>query len=138
MIERGERLEIASIAAGGDGTLNEVVNGIGENLGEGRVGLIPLGTGNDFARSIADRYWVMSRGEIVAGGDAHDMETNGVRELIAGLNAENRTLAIELANLPDGIRGYGHVKENNLRAVRAKWNDLAARWRKGDVARHAA
>ncbi|PCE29065.1 urea ABC transporter ATP-binding subunit UrtE [Burkholderia ubonensis] len=37
----------------------------------------------DFARSIADHYWVMSRGEIVAGGDARDMETNGVRELIA-------------------------------------------------------
>ncbi|KWN24170.1 urea ABC transporter ATP-binding subunit UrtE [Burkholderia territorii] len=37
----------------------------------------------DFARSIADRYWVMSRGEVIAGGDAHDMETNGVRELIA-------------------------------------------------------
>ena len=37
----------------------------------------------DFARSIADRYWVMSRGEIVAGGDAHEMEANGVRELIA-------------------------------------------------------
>ena len=40
------------IAAGGDGTLNEVVNGIGENSGAARVGLIPLGTGNDFARSI--------------------------------------------------------------------------------------
>ncbi|HDR9155071.1 TPA: urea ABC transporter ATP-binding subunit UrtE [Burkholderia vietnamiensis] len=37
----------------------------------------------DFARSIADRYWVMSRGEIVAGGEARDMEANGVRELIA-------------------------------------------------------
>ncbi|WP_431821643.1 urea ABC transporter ATP-binding subunit UrtE [Burkholderia sp. F1] len=37
----------------------------------------------DFARSIADHYWVMSRGEIVAGGDARDMESNGVRELIA-------------------------------------------------------
>jgi diacylglycerol kinase (ATP) len=40
------------IAAGGDGTLNEVVNGIGENLGQASVGLIPLGTGNDFARTI--------------------------------------------------------------------------------------
>lgn len=40
------------VAAGGDGTLNEVVNGIGENLGAARVGLIPLGTGNDFARTI--------------------------------------------------------------------------------------
>jgi diacylglycerol kinase (ATP) len=40
------------IAAGGDGTLNEVINGIGENLGAARVGLLPLGTGNDFARSL--------------------------------------------------------------------------------------
>jgi diacylglycerol kinase (ATP) len=40
------------IAAGGDGTLNEVINGIGKNSGEVRVGLIPLGTGNDFARTI--------------------------------------------------------------------------------------
>jgi diacylglycerol kinase (ATP) len=40
------------VAAGGDGTLNEVVNGIGENSGAVRVGLIPLGTGNDFGRSI--------------------------------------------------------------------------------------
>jgi len=40
------------IAAGGDGTLNEVINGIGENLGNAAVGLLPLGTGNDFGRSI--------------------------------------------------------------------------------------
>jgi diacylglycerol kinase (ATP) len=40
------------IAAGGDGTLNEVINGIGENVAKARVGLIPLGTGNDFARTI--------------------------------------------------------------------------------------
>jgi len=40
------------VAAGGDGTLNEVINGIGENADRTRVGLIPLGTGNDFARSI--------------------------------------------------------------------------------------
>jgi diacylglycerol kinase (ATP) len=40
------------IAAGGDGTLNEVINGIGENAGNAIVGLLPLGTGNDFARSI--------------------------------------------------------------------------------------
>jgi diacylglycerol kinase (ATP) len=40
------------VAAGGDGTLNEVVNGIGENLGDARLGLIPLGTGNDFARTL--------------------------------------------------------------------------------------
>ena len=62
-----------------------------------------------------------------------------VRELIAGLTAEKLALALELANLPDGIRGYGHVKESNLRAVRTKWNELLARWRTpGGASRHAA
>jgi diacylglycerol kinase (ATP) len=40
------------VAAGGDGTLNEVVNGIGANRSRVRLGLIPLGTGNDFARTL--------------------------------------------------------------------------------------
>ncbi|HEV2855947.1 MAG TPA: diacylglycerol kinase family protein [Thermoanaerobaculia bacterium] len=40
------------VAAGGDGTLNEVLNGLSEDFGHARLGLLPLGTGNDFARSI--------------------------------------------------------------------------------------
>ncbi len=52
-----------------------------------------------------------------------------IGEVLGKLNAANRPLALELAALPDGIRGYGHVKENNLRAVRQKWNTLLAMWR---------
>ena len=37
----------------------------------------------DFAKDIADRYWVMSRGEIIAGGEGADMDADGVRGLIA-------------------------------------------------------
>jgi diacylglycerol kinase (ATP) len=41
------------VAAGGDGTVNEVVNGVLESAAEvgwsGRLGVVPLGTGNDFA-----------------------------------------------------------------------------------------
>jgi len=40
------------IAVGGDGTLNEVINGIAANVGKVQVGLLPLGTGNDFARTL--------------------------------------------------------------------------------------
>jgi diacylglycerol kinase (ATP) len=40
------------IAAGGDGTLNEVINGVAKRADQIRVGLLPLGTGNDFARSV--------------------------------------------------------------------------------------
>jgi indolepyruvate ferredoxin oxidoreductase len=67
-----------------------------------------------------------------------------VRELISGLNsglnAETRALAVELASLPDGIRGYGHVKENNLKGVRTKWSQLLAKWRApaGGQTRHVA
>ncbi len=37
---------------GGDGTLNEVLNGMADGFGKVRLGPLPLGTGNDFARSI--------------------------------------------------------------------------------------
>ena len=42
------------IAAGGDGTLNEVINGIAapHHVPGVCVGIVPLGTANDFARSI--------------------------------------------------------------------------------------
>ncbi len=42
------------IAAGGDGTLNEVINGIAPpgQMGAICVGIVPLGTANDFARTI--------------------------------------------------------------------------------------
>ena len=42
------------IAAGGDGTLNEVINGIASphRIRGVRMGIVPLGTANDFARSM--------------------------------------------------------------------------------------
>ena len=40
------------ISAGGDGTLNEVVNGIAHGGCNAALGVLPLGTGNDFARTL--------------------------------------------------------------------------------------
>ena len=48
-VERGYDLVIA---AGGDGTLNEVVNGLAEKPNRPKLGLIPMGTTNDFARAL--------------------------------------------------------------------------------------
>ena len=50
----GEGFEII-VAAGGDGTLNEVLNGIGDapdGFERARLGLLPLGTVNVFAREV--------------------------------------------------------------------------------------
>ncbi|MFD1777102.1 MULTISPECIES: diacylglycerol kinase [Fredinandcohnia] len=40
------------VAAGGDGTINEVVNGMAEQEYRPTLGIIPVGTTNDFARAI--------------------------------------------------------------------------------------
>lgn len=40
------------VAVGGDGTVNEVVNGVMEHEGERIMGIIPMGTGNDLARTL--------------------------------------------------------------------------------------
>lgn len=43
-----------------------------------------------------------------------------LRNFGSSLNENNLDIAIALARLPDDIRGYGHIKENNMRKVAAK------------------
>jgi indolepyruvate ferredoxin oxidoreductase len=53
-----------------------------------------------------------------------------VDELLrTGLTAERLPLAIDIARIPEDIRGYGHVKMRHLAAARARWGELMARWR---------
>ncbi len=53
-----------------------------------------------------------------------------IDELLRGLKAADRLpLAAEIARVPEDIRGYGHVKERNVKAARVKWDTLMARWR---------
>ncbi|TWG87034.1 indolepyruvate ferredoxin oxidoreductase [Cupriavidus gilardii J11] len=60
-----------------------------------------------------------------------------VDEFAASLNIERLDTAIALASLPDDIRGFGHVKEANLRKAAARRQRLLAEYREG-VARVAA
>jgi indolepyruvate ferredoxin oxidoreductase len=50
-------------------------------------------------------------------------------EIIAKLTPANHTVAIGLANIPQKIRGFGHIKERNLKAAKAEEADLLARFR---------
>jgi indolepyruvate ferredoxin oxidoreductase len=49
--------------------------------------------------------------------------------LAAGLSTERLALAVEIARIPEEIRGYGHVKEHHLSAARKKWDGLMGQWR---------
>ena len=61
-----------------------------------------------------------------------------IETVLQGLNAEKLPLALEIARLPENIRGYGHVKARHLAAVRSQWDALMAQWRNGGSQRKAA
>lgn len=52
-----------------------------------------------------------------------------IEELLAGLSAQNLAAAVDIARLPEQIRGYGHVKARHLSAVRAVWATKMSAWR---------
>ena len=60
-----------------------------------------------------------------------------IEELLKTLNAGNRALAVEIARIPEDIRGYGHVKARHLAAARPKWEGLMQRWRAGGLQKAA-
>ena len=61
-----------------------------------------------------------------------------IEEVISGLNAANHGTALEIAALPEQIRGYGHVKERHLAAARVRWTALLAKWRNPPTPRQVA
>ncbi len=56
-----------------------------------------------------------------------------IEELLSGLNTATHAAAVEIARLPEQIRGYGHVKERHLGVTRRLWDERMAAWR---AARH--
>lgn len=51
----------------------------------------------------------------------------GIDKALAGLSPESLPTAVELARVPEEIRGYGHVKARHEHAARARWQALLAR-----------
>jgi indolepyruvate ferredoxin oxidoreductase len=61
-----------------------------------------------------------------------------LEELLNGLTLDNHALAVELARVPQLIRGYGHVKDAHLVRAKAKEAELLARWRNPTAEQAAA
>lgn len=68
------------VAAGGDGTINEVINGIAEKEYRPKVGIIPTGTTNDFARALHVPRDVIKATKIIAAGQSVAMDIGKANE----------------------------------------------------------
>ncbi|MDC3417506.1 diacylglycerol kinase [Aquibacillus salsiterrae] len=66
------------IAAGGDGTINEVINGIAEQPSRPKVGVIPVGTTNDFARALSIPRNIHKAVDIIIGGNTKAIDVGKV------------------------------------------------------------
>ncbi|MGG4490900.1 diacylglycerol kinase [Metabacillus idriensis] len=77
--DAGERGFDLVIAAGGDGTVNEVVNGLADLEERPQLGVIPVGTTNDFARAIGiPRDNILTAVESILAGEARAIDIGRV------------------------------------------------------------
>ncbi|OAS85624.1 MULTISPECIES: diacylglycerol kinase [Metabacillus] len=77
----GERGFDLIVAAGGDGTINEVVNGIAELVERPQLAVIPVGTTNDFARAIGiPLNNVIQAVEVILNGEPQKIDIGRVND----------------------------------------------------------
>jgi indolepyruvate ferredoxin oxidoreductase len=61
-----------------------------------------------------------------------------VETLIKGLTAQNHALAVQIASVPEEMRGFGYIKKRNVEAARKKRDELLARFAAAPAAARAA
>jgi indolepyruvate ferredoxin oxidoreductase len=61
-----------------------------------------------------------------------------LRELLSNLTPENHALAVQIASIPDQIRGFGHVKDASLKRAQAEQTMLLTAFRQPPEQRTAA
>ena len=63
---------------------------------------------------------------------------NSIEDVLRNLNTHNTPVALEIARIPEMIKGFGHVKERNVDAARAKWATLVTAFHAPASAQKAA
>ncbi len=110
------------VAAGGDGTVNEVINGIGSSgaFAETRFGVIPIGTVNVFARElcipldVAKAFSIVLNGEEarIDLGQAEETHKKGRRQYfaqLAGAGFDSQSIRLVKWNLKKRLGAFAYV-----------------------------
>ncbi|WP_034991909.1 diacylglycerol kinase [Liquorilactobacillus vini] len=118
------------IAAGGDGTINEVVNGIAPLKHRPKMGIIPAGTTNDYARALRiPRESPIEAAKVIANGKTVKMDIGQagkkyfvniaagglLTELTYGVPSEYKSLFGYLAYLVKGAELLPRIKPIKMR-----------------------
>jgi diacylglycerol kinase (ATP) len=102
------------IAAGGDGTVNAVINGLGDASEDTILGVLPLGTANDWCASLA------IPSDIRAAWKLREQRTVRAIDIV---ELETRLQSVRFANIATG--GNSHrVTEQITTAMKQRWGAL--------------
>jgi diacylglycerol kinase (ATP) len=111
-LQEGARLVVA---AGGDGTINEVVSGLAGNFEQARLGVLPLGTGNDLARTLALPLDAQEAFRLLTSGSVRTLDVMRVE------TASNTMYGLNVA-----AGGFtGQMNELMTDDLKATWGPLA-------------
>ncbi|OKL36485.1 YegS/Rv2252/BmrU family lipid kinase [Domibacillus mangrovi] len=107
----------AVVAMGGDGTMNETVNGLAEHPHRPKVGVIPLGTVNDFARALnvpidpveaidvlGNKTKLADIGKINGRCFLNILALGGIAEATGEVTSEQKTSMGSLAYIIEGLK----------------------------------
>ncbi|WP_102693862.1 diacylglycerol kinase [Rummeliibacillus pycnus] len=117
------------IAVGGDGTLNEVVAGVSGFENRPKIGLIPMGTTNDFARAVRIPRDIDKAVDIIIAGDSIPVDVGRVNdryfiniagggritELTYEVPSKLKTVLGQLAYYLKGIEMLPSIKATKMR-----------------------
>jgi len=106
------------IACGGDGTINEVADGILRSGADAELGLLPSGTGGDFRRTLEIPERAAAAGRALREGRARRVDAG--RVVYAGESGGEETRHfVNVASFGMGVEVIGRVKRDGREGVAA-------------------
>lgn len=117
------------VAVGGDGTLNEVVAGVSKFEERPKIGLIPMGTTNDFARAVHIPRDINKAVDIIIQGDSVPVDVGmmndryfiniagggRITELTYEVPSKLKTVLGQMAYYLKGIEMLPSIRSSNVR-----------------------